>query len=180
MSRMRILTISIHAPRTGSDCVFSILLDMLVNFNPRSPHGERPLTYQTDLQDAHFNPRSPHGERQHLHSAQSCPPYFNPRSPHGERHLHGSRQFSNLLISIHAPRTGSDHAPSPDPNNYKQFQSTLPARGATRLCIHGNKCNGFQSTLPARGATALLSSPNNISRFQSTLPARGATWQSAT
>ena len=33
--------ISIHAPRTGSDDCFSCFLIRHMNFNPRSPHGER-------------------------------------------------------------------------------------------------------------------------------------------
>ena len=81
-------------------------------------------------------------------------PDFNPRSPHGERlDCQGKRVYRS------------------------QFQSTLPARGATawtagmlswtrRISIHaprtGSDCRGFspgaapppfQSTLPARGAT---------------------------
>ena len=82
----------------------------------------------------------------------------------------------NLEISIHAPRTGSDAFPpfrafplnhfnprSPHGERLFQnhmsaeskiFQSTLPARGATR-CMISQKILGtsFQSTLPARGAT---------------------------
>ena len=56
---------------------------------------------------------------------------FNPRSPHGERQSYVDEQDAALDISIHAPRTGSDF------NIYDiickdfQFQSTLPARGAT-------------------------------------------------
>ncbi len=34
--------------------------------------------------------------------------YFNPRSPHGERHVLDYLKEIRLLISIHAPRTGSD------------------------------------------------------------------------
>ena len=79
-----------------------------------------------------------------------------------------------------------------------QFQSTLPARGATRpkahtwtlfkISIHAPRTGSdytdenaemlldeFQSTLPARGATRHKMAWNLIRRFQSTLPARGAT-----
>ena len=34
--------ISIHAPRTGSDRISMWTLILQNNFNPRSPHGERP------------------------------------------------------------------------------------------------------------------------------------------
>ena len=79
-----------------------------------------------------------------------------------------------------------------------EFQSTLPARGATtsspasccrrchfnprsphgeRLFINSRKsfASGFQSTLPARGATAICWTSLWGWIFQSTLPARGAT-----
>ena len=60
------------------------------------------------------------------------------------------------------------------------FQSTLPARGATRersrFCP---VCVKFQSTLPARGATVSGGGTRQWqTRFQSTLPARGATYES--
>ena len=56
--------ISTHAPRTGSD------------------DGN----YFEGVYHMNFNPRSPHGERQHHPSAgQRHPDHFNPRSPHGER-----------------------------------------------------------------------------------------------
>ena len=56
-------------------------------------------------------------------------------------------------ISIHAPRTGSDAAKSSRRAASRQFQSTLPARGATRTVTHKRRRERFQSTLPARGAT---------------------------
>ena len=81
--------------------------------------------------------------------------HFNPRSPHGERHLALIHSDREKLISIHAPRTGSDsswgsicaatghfnprspHGERPTPKGGRQiflaFQSTLPARGATAL-----------------------------------------------
>ena len=86
--------ISIHAPRTGSDLLLlSMAASMRVrfqstlpargatsfcrawpglnlDFNPRSPHGERPASARYTTSCTNFNPRSPHGER---HSAAACP-----------------------------------------------------------------------------------------------------------
>ena len=78
-----------------------------------------------------------------------------------------------------------------------RFQSTLPARGATKdgvaystpifISIHAPRTGSddsprtesraalFQSTLPARGATTIATALRNAVAFQSTLPARGAT-----
>ena len=94
-----------------------------------------------------------------------------------------------VTISIHAPRTGSDVAPTGDIHGEAGFQSTLPARGATRpkcsqlllvgISIHAPRTGSdldryegvphyytFQSTLPARGATRSRETakfPNQIS-----------------
>ena len=124
--------ISIHAPRTGSDFSSSRIVLISSNFNPRSPHGERPatpnaivsmVTFQStlpargatrfsmlaDTTFKHFNPRSPHGERQQtVWKHSDIRRNFNPRSPHGER----PRQYIAILAEC-------------------AFQSTLPARGAT-------------------------------------------------
>ena len=103
-------SISIHAPRTGSDNVAA------------------KVSRQSD-------------------------PHFNPRSPHGERPLPPSESAQRVPISIHAPRTGSDSAVPMVSTTVSAFQSTLPARGATRAAHHVQQPVQFQSTLPARGAT---------------------------
>ena len=149
-----ILHISIHAPRTGSDETNKPIQMALAHFNPRSPHGERQdfidsLLMQCGISihaprtgsdrfhrfsiDAvrNFNPRSPHGERPGKNRRETRRIYFNPRSPHGER-----------PNSANNTSSGST------------FQSTLPARGATRVLLDTcDPIHQFQSTLPARGAT---------------------------
>ena len=55
--------ISIHAPRTGSDMHRVCRNPPMTNFNPRSPHGERPDCHAGCVRKGDFNPRSPHGER---------------------------------------------------------------------------------------------------------------------
>ena len=102
--------ISIHAPRVGSDWVKPIDFTPDLNFNPRSPCGER-LCRDSTLYSgrAYFNPRSPCGER--LRSLSLTHPRsvnFNPRSPCGERLEIRRGGVTNYFISIHAPRVGSD------------------------------------------------------------------------
>ena len=58
-----ISTISIHAPRVGSDWLMIFCMCQIGNFNPRSPCGERPKVKTLPLFLSHFNPRSPCGER---------------------------------------------------------------------------------------------------------------------
>ena len=104
------------------------------------------------------------------------------------------------LISIHAPREGCDYRCPSETAHERQgaFQSTHPARGATRrrrapreeegISIHAPRegCDGrlwytidvvegFQSTHPARGATISMYGHGGMWIFQSTHPARGAT-----
>ena len=57
--------ISIHAPRVGSDSIPNVVDTLKLNFNPRSPCGER-LTGNVPMDGTtqDFNPRSPCGERQ--------------------------------------------------------------------------------------------------------------------
>ncbi len=124
--------ISIHAPRTGSDhqdCGASLLLLF---------QSTLPARGATECEKA-------------LYVVYE---YFNPRSPHGERRAAVPDRSRLTAISIHAPRTGSDPGESGLARYYIVFQSTLPARGATRagLLFHVVVLS-FQSTLPARGAT---------------------------
>ena len=133
-------TISIHAPRGGSDGVTSPNFSKGKDFNPRSPRGERHhLSDDIAKLSQNFNPRSPRGERlisplpatssfvfQSTLPAGGATPVlrclprpasnFNPRSPRGERPLATRYDDSFIRISIHAPRGGSDlpeRKPSP-------------------------------------------------------------------
>ena len=56
---------------------------------------------------------------------------FNPRSPHGERLNRRNHVDAALVISTHAPRTGSDGDQYATVSYVDEFQPTLPARGAT-------------------------------------------------
>ncbi len=196
------MTISIHAPRTGSDCRLGSSANRAGKISIHAPRTG--------------SDRSRPDRAYHLRD-------FNPRSPHGERRDKGQHGLTmSDCISIHAPRTGSDKAEAGRLRAEGVFQSTLPARGAThisRLCslsspisIHaprtGSDCADgmrfkpceeisihaprtgsdllhsckrsysilFQSTLPARGATVCSRRSGRDKAFQSTLPARGATF----
>ncbi len=147
------------------------------DFNPRSPHGERqkgprfsivPMIFQSTLPargatssfkcfpiSSKFQSTLPaRGATSWYGYYYAIDDYFNPRSPHGERP--NLLQYSPEIerISIHAPRTGSDVLRGRHGSVIISFQSTLPARGATKPYSpsHGLSLV-FQSTLPARGAT---------------------------
>ena len=147
--------ISIHAPRTGSDSPLRAPVSPAGNFNPRSPHGERLYRLLSNRRKRLFQSTLP-ARGATLLGATAMPRrhYFNPRSPHGERHVSDDGKIDNLifqstlpargatlrhmsfeprqfLISIHAPRTGSDVPSERCIWIPARFQSTLPARGAT-------------------------------------------------
>ena len=138
--------------------------------------GATAKTTCSAFQKWHFNPRSPDGERRQMFAAcsilsafqstlpgwgatggypvgQSHHQDFNPRSPDGERRglpptvderwlisIHAPRMgsdisaadaFGNPDISIHAPRMGSDRGDAKHDGGQCEFQSTLPGWGAT-------------------------------------------------
>ena len=109
--------ISIHAPRTGSDSGRSQVFKRKEHFNPRFPHGER-------LLGSLLNPP---GEGISIHA---------PRT--GSDALVERLKIRLNQISIHAPRTGSDGTGTVKLIIMDAFQSTLPARGATRVLRCGS------------------------------------------
>ena len=182
--------ISIHAPREGSDdLLFHPFGELLGNFYPRSPRGERPSTAGlSGWSSTNFYPRSPRGERRSGRQAgKHRPQHFYPRSPRGERpgadglaaaysriSIHAPREGSDqgrvvvdhvLCISIHAPREGSDKrwvCPSaPLPRN---FYPRSPRGERPRGPSLTSPLEVFLSTLPARGATTGKSSWRKPSR----------------
>ena len=123
--------ISIHAPRVGSDYNAVGGNPRLCHFNPRSPCGERRFSvfthklfpiFQSTLPvwgatgvpvwsivvKIYFNPRSPCGERQNLVVKRACNSKFQSTLP-----VWGATRLVKPtpkldVISIHAPRVGSD------------------------------------------------------------------------
>ena len=182
----------------GSDCRSVYTGHPAYHFNPRPPHGERRRTISytsnirlfqstlpawgatfVSLRAVNMVTISSHAPRMgsdnYFVSTAALIPYFNPRSPHGER-----PHFSH------------------NPHRLIEFQSTLPAWGATISTSLMNMTMQFQSTLPAWGATVSLRTnpsprfnfnprsphgerpvtlflPSQSIIFQSTLPAWGAT-----
>ena len=133
------ISISIHAPRTGSDTAASTASSALENFNPRSPHGERRVFPFCSLMGriSIHAPRTGSDKYRSIRPGTSI--YFNPRSPHGERRMRWNILPSYRKISIHAPRTGSDVAIQRPRLRDNPFQSTLPARGATPMAGHDTR-----------------------------------------
>ena len=101
--------ISIHAPRTGSDCRGTKRFIRLCHFNPRSPHGERQTRLDGHDRAIQFQSTLPaRGASTPPRPRCRCCCHFNPRSPHGERQSITVTIAVEIHISTHAPRTGSD------------------------------------------------------------------------
>ena len=101
--------ISIHAPHAGSDLTHVAKITSALDFNPRSPCGERRAGRRDYAAGTGISIHAPHaGSDSGWLSGIAITSYFNPRSPCGER-----RGFDFLVPSV------------------VEFQSTLPMRGAT-------------------------------------------------
>ena len=127
-----LMHISTHAPRMGSDNGMSGTFESVGRFQPTLPAwGATIRGCGGRRKCCNFNPRSPHGERRGRGPGDPPAGHFNPRSPHGERRI-----FTGTM------------------RRRKQFQPTLPARGATMPSSSiWAMPFVFQPTLPARGAT---------------------------
>ena len=168
--------ISIHAPLTGSDTEVVVIPVPRINFNPRSPYGERHLHFFYDVIPVYFNPRSPYGERPSIFDLTHPIPRFQSTLP-----LRGATKVvfwarGHADISIHAPLTGSDAARKPASFKMSHFNPRSPYGERPSLPIFPWEEKRFQSTLPLRGATSFLQPFPSSGLFQSTLPLRGATW----
>ena len=214
--------ISIHAPRVGSDggCVRTLLFVFLfqstlpvwgatsswrssaprrLDFNPRSPCGERPWRNSgRPWSSGHFNPRSPCGERPLVLDPQGyqraisihAPRVgsdsqvkvdflglldFNPRSPCGERHSAGSRARALEEISIHAPRVGSDFGDFGRARERRYFNPRSPC-GERRSSRVSRRDGAVFQPRPAVGGATRRGGPFSCpTGIQSTPPVGGAT-----
>ncbi len=150
------LLISIHAPRVGSDGAWASNCLGGKYFNPRSPCGERRTGGRACFSLLkHFNPRSPCGERPYVVLFTIViPSDFNPRSPCGER-----------------------LRPLPGGVPWELFQSTLPVWGATSCtCQAVQHQQEISIHAPRVGSdVGLFNMVGRASQFQSTLPVWGAT-----
>ena len=189
-------------------------------FNPRSPHGERRCRGIRKAGNQAFQSTLPaRGATNPLQAADDCQRFQSTLPARGATQVEPlpatSRcTFQSTLpargatprllsvcvfaaISIHAPRTGSDHENPADGNTqgisihaprtgsdpwYRQlrmqshhFNPRSPHGERRASCLEQFDFEEFQSTLPARGATSTFPQETGTSQFQSTLPARGAT-----
>ena len=198
-SKSRPWWISIHAPREGSD-VFSAVVshDNAISIHAPREGSDMSRPHSFAVLRIFLSTLPARGATAFSRPLRSVRKEFLSTLP-----ARGATQALRFclaahLISIHAPREGSDPfrrdwptsddnfyprsprgerlGPRKFPGNGSRFLSTLPARGAT--CTTGccKFSSLFLSTLPARGATTFTALVFlAVFVFLSTLPARGAT-----
>ena len=170
-----------------------------MNFNPRSPHGERRLRAHCQRHSRNFNPRSPHGERPTSGNVGCMLIIFQSTLPaRGATELRHNDGVTESMISIHAPRTGSDLHGSRRRNGASYFNPRSPhgerqinpatMNGSQGISIHAPR-TGSDTCGKRRNARVDYFNPRSphgerlffqqnrfdFVQFQSTLPARGAT-----
>ena len=193
--------ISIHAPREGSDGSRTCGAAARTYFYPRSPRGERrqgqlarrcglvqflstlPARGATQIlprerpDQGDFYPRSPRGERRgNAYNADDVTLFLSTLPARGATCLlavscsalwvisiHAPREGSDLVhhglpvehgISIHAPREGSDVEISFVVLVHLNISIHAPREGSDyRTAVYNTTAELFLSTLPARGAT---------------------------
>ena len=167
-------------PVRGATLSYRSFITARHNFNPRSPCGERPSQDPPGaVTVTNFNPRSPCGERLAAQKEKIALTEFQSTLPVRGATPHVFRTRAELLISIHAPRAGSDrvdrlmlviiteisiHAPragsdggsEDEESEEPKFQSTLPVRGATaRVSAFGRLTATISIHAPRAGSDTL-------------------------
>ena len=96
-------------PSQGATDTDKTFVFHVTNFNPRSPHRERPKGNLIEVDRKEISIHAPLTGSDTYKSFSFATLYnFNPRSPHRERRAMVLHNGHHLVISIHAPLTGSD------------------------------------------------------------------------
>ena len=126
--------ISIHAPRVGSDAA-RMILDLSDGISIHAPRvGSDVISTRHPMPQIPFQSTLPvWGATPLPKNQRRTKKHFNPRSPCGERQAEQHGGDVELIISIHAPRVGSDGMAMRVHRRFGEFQSTLPVWGATMI-----------------------------------------------
>ena len=151
---------------------------MVENFNPRSPHGERPMLRMPAERCWIFQSTLPARGATVLSKICVCQLRSSIHAPRTGSDWRFAHVVNSDNISIHAPRTGSDDLFNSTERLGDYFNPRSPHGERQMLVAISIDLIAFQSTLPARGATMLVAISIDLIAFQSTLPARGATYAS--
>ena len=148
------LSVSIHAPREGSD--------------------HHSLTKQKHLNV--FQSTLPVKGATSLFIIRGSASPFQSTLPVKGATAEAQRQMVMEIVSIHAPREGSDHHYTLTQLGKDWFQSTLPVKGATWGLSLPEHLLVVSIHAPREGSDSRVAqSCAGVTLFQSTLPVKGAT-----
>ena len=169
--------ISIHAPREGSDVTVANRLTDRQNFYPRSPRGERQAQRTPVLFLRYFYPRSPRGERRLHHRAVDELTIISIHAPReGSDPNAFTAASTSSAISIHAPREGSDLLQMWFSADDEDFYPRSPRGERPDRADRGGTGRSYFYPRSPRGERRQKQTPTPREKeFLSTLPARGAT-----
>ena len=106
-TKKMVVTISIHAPRMGSDERPAWCIHRACYFNPRSRMGSDWTPSNTKHLNKSFQSTLPHGERPVPVNRHAAAGTFQSTLPHGERRITIDKNHMLVIISIHAPAWGA-------------------------------------------------------------------------
>ena len=172
---MRRRTFQSTLPARGATLRSDSRIQSPLHFNPRSPRGERPRRLRRSPSGSSFQSTLPARGATRRARIPDVKLLFQSTLPARGATAAREQLAACHAISIHAPREGSDntaHNPSHAAANFNPRSPRGERRSRRRF---SGSVSVFQSTLPARGATRLDTTFTGYLPFQSTLPARGAT-----
>ena len=144
--------ISIHAPRVGSDSFARFCSSGERDFNPRSPRGERRCSIPHPANSVKFQSTLPAWGATYTAAVLTVFGVISIHAPRVGSDGTFVKHFYVNPISIHAPRVGSDE----DARGLNQpscISIHAPRVGSDYSSIRKPPRHKFQSTLPAWGAT---------------------------
>ena len=149
------IDISIHAPRVGSDPGRLRKPPRRPDFNPRSPCGERLGNLIRTASGFLFQSTLPVWGATGLHEAVLDGTVISIHAPRVGSDLPATCDLADAVISIHAPRVGSDATQRNRSPARINFNPRSPCGERLAATLRSTTNCEFQSTLPVWGATRI-------------------------
>ena len=162
-----------HGERRGGDASWP---QSSPSFQPTLPARGATSTVRTlTSTSTHFNPRSPHGERHKVTRSNPATELISTHAPRtGSDRRRQLPPHIRVHISTHAPRTGSDCRRIPAPTRRRYFNPRSPHGERPPKTSGGFEERQFQPTLPARGATFRFVTFHQHKRISTHAPRTGS------
>ena len=131
----RMMDISIHSPRRGRDATGDAALDAVQDFNPLSPHGERPMELPSPSASSRFQSTLPAWGETYQRFADLKVFAFQSTLPAWGETRDRLRVCLRHAISIHSPRMGRDGHRPPGKRGGQYFNPLSPHGERPNRCF---------------------------------------------